>query len=233
MIRIQESSYYYIAFAALTGIHFLLTFSARWLLLNKAKRQLLSGKIYFNTLMIGSQDNAMGIFKETEKSLHDGGYRYAGFVTPDNNARLNDSVGQGKNGIQKLIPKLGSVNELEKIIDENNIQLVVIAMEKSEQLLLGNIINRLSEKDVEIKIQPNILDILSGSVKTSNVNGCSPDRSANRADARVATKYKAAHRCSSCCCRPGITFSPDVIFSIAGEVFFQRTRVLFTGKNWL
>jgi len=155
-------SYYYVAFAALTGIHFLLTFFGRWLLLNKAKRQLLNGKIYFNTLMIGSQDNAMGIFKETEKSLHDGGYRYAGFVTPDNG---------GKNGIQKLIPKLGSVDELEKIIDENNIQLVVIAMEKSEQLMLANIINRLSEKDVEIKIQPNILDILSGSVKTSNVMG--------------------------------------------------------------
>ena len=146
----------------ITGIHFFLTFSGRWLLLNKAKRQLLNRKIYFNTLMIGSQDNAMGIFKETEKSLHDGGYRYAGFVTPDNG---------GKNGIQKLIPKLGSVDQLEKIIDENHIQLVVIAMEKSEQLLLASIINRLSEKDVEIKIQPNILDILSGSVKTSNVMG--------------------------------------------------------------
>ncbi len=156
------NSYYYAAFAALTGIHFLFTFSGRWLLLNKVKRQLLNGKVYFNTLMIGSQDNAMSIYKETGKSLLDGGYRYAGFISPDNN---------GKNGIQKLIPRLGSVEELEKIIDENHIQLVVLAMEKNEQPLLENIINRLSEKDVEIKIQPNILDILSGSVKTSNVLG--------------------------------------------------------------
>jgi exopolysaccharide biosynthesis polyprenyl glycosylphosphotransferase len=44
-------------------------------------------------------------------------------------------------------------------------------MERSEHLLLQNIISRLSEKDVEIKIQPDILDILSGSVKTSNVMG--------------------------------------------------------------
>ncbi|HEY6063287.1 MAG TPA: sugar transferase, partial [Chitinophagaceae bacterium] len=156
------NSYYYAAFAVLTGIHFLLTFSGRWLLLNKAKRQLLTGKIHFNTLMVGSHDNAMGIYKETEKSLHDGGYRYAGFASTDNN---------GKNGIQKLIPRLGSVNDLEKIIDDNTIQLVVIAMEKNEQPQLEHIINRLSEKDVEIKIQPNILDILSGSVKTSNVMG--------------------------------------------------------------
>ncbi len=161
-----DNSYYYAAFAALTGIHFLLIFSGRWLLLNKVKRQLLNGKVYFNTLMIGSQDNATGIYKETEKSLHDGGYRYAGFVNPD-----PDSHRDGKNGIQKLIPKLGSAVELEKIIDDYNIQLVVIAMEKSEQPLLEQIINRLSEKDVEIKIQPNTLDILSGSVKTSNVMG--------------------------------------------------------------
>ncbi len=156
------NTYYYIAFAALTGIHFILTLSGRLYWLNKIKNQLLHGKVFFNTLMVGSQDNAIRILKETEKNLIDGGYRYTGFVTSDNN---------GKNGIHKLIPKLGSLDDLEKIIDSNNIRLVVLAMGKNEQSLLEKIISRLSEKDVEIKIQPNTLDILSGSVKTSNVMG--------------------------------------------------------------
>lgn len=156
------NTYYYLSFAALTGIHFVITFSGRLFWLNRIKNQLLQGRVFFNTLMVGSQDNAIRIFRETEKNLIDGGYRYAGFVTPDSN---------GKNGIHKLIPKLGTADELEKIIDTNNIRLVVLAMEKSEQPLLEKIINRLSEKDVEIKIQPNTLDILSGSVKTSNVMG--------------------------------------------------------------
>lgn len=155
-------SYFYYAFAVLLCIHFLLTFFGRWLILNKVKRQLLGGKVFFNTLMVGSQDNAVRIFRETENNLHDGGYRYTGFVTPDSN---------GKNGIHKLIPKLGTVDEIEKIIDTNNIKLVVLALEKTEQPLLEKIINRLGEKDVEVKIQPNTLDILSGSVKTSNVMG--------------------------------------------------------------
>jgi polysaccharide biosynthesis protein PslA len=158
----NDYSYYYLAFLCLFSLHFIFTFLGRWLLLNKMKRQLLQGKVYFNTLMVGSQDNAIRIYKETERSLHDGGYRYAGFVTPDDN---------GKNGIHKLIPKLGSVDALESIIDANHIQLVVLAMEKTEQPLLEKIINRLGEKDVEIKIQPNTLDILSGSVKTSSVMG--------------------------------------------------------------
>ncbi len=37
--------------------------------------------------------------------------------------------------------------------------------------MLKNIVQRLSEKDVEIKIIPDILDILSGTVKTSNLFG--------------------------------------------------------------
>jgi exopolysaccharide biosynthesis polyprenyl glycosylphosphotransferase len=158
----NDYSYYYLAFLCLFAVHFLFTFAGRFILLNIAKKQLLSGKVYFNTLMVGSHDNAIRIYKETEKNLHDGGYRYVGFITPDDSSR---------NGIHKFIPKLGTVDQLEKIIDEKNIQQVVLAMEKSEQSLLENIINRLSEKDVEIKIQPNTLDILSGSVKTSNVLG--------------------------------------------------------------
>lgn len=158
----NDYTYYYLAFLCLFAIHFIFTFCGRWIVLNKMKRQLLTGKVYFNTLMAGSRENAIRIYKETEKSLHDGGYRYIGFVTPDDN---------GKNGIHKLIPKLGTIDNLELIIDNNNIQLVVLAMEKTEQPLLENIIDRLSEKDVEIKIQPNTLDILSGSVKTSNVMG--------------------------------------------------------------
>ena len=158
----SDYSYYYLAFFSLFIVHFGFTFTGRWLILNNVKRQLLSGKVFFNTLMVGSQDNAIRIYKETEKNLHDGGYRYIGFVTPDM---------YGKNGIHKLIPKLGTVDQLEQIIDKNNIQQVVLAMERSEYSLLENVINRLSEKDVEIKIQPNTLDILSGSVKTNNVLG--------------------------------------------------------------
>jgi exopolysaccharide biosynthesis polyprenyl glycosylphosphotransferase len=160
----SDNSYYYLAFGVLTGIHFSLTFLGRWFFLNAAKKQLLQGKVFFNTLMVGSQDNAVHVVKDTQKNLLDGGYRYAGFITPysDNHA---------KSGIYKLIPRLGNSDDLETVIDNNDIRLVVLAMEKSEQARLENIINRLSEKDVEVKILPSTLDIVSGSVKTSNVMG--------------------------------------------------------------
>ena len=154
--------YFYRAFFSLLFLHFILTVAGRLLFLSIVKSQLLKGAVYFNTLMVGSRDKAIRVFNNTEKKLLGGGYHYVGFVTPDSN---------GKNGIEHLIPRLGSIDNLESIIDEFNIQLVVLAMERSEQNWFENIISRLSEKDVEIKIQPDDLDIISGSVKSNNVLG--------------------------------------------------------------
>jgi exopolysaccharide biosynthesis polyprenyl glycosylphosphotransferase len=223
----NDSSYYYVAFASLAGIHFVLTFFGRWLILNKVKRQLLSGEISFNTLMIGSQENAINIYTKTEKNLHDGGYRYIGFVTPDHN---------GKNGIQKMIPKLGNTDQLETIIDQNNIHQVVLAMEKSEQALLEKIIDRLSEKDVEIKIQPSTLDIISGSVKTSSVMGAAlidlktgliPDWQQNiKRLLDVAIALLGLIILS-----PLLLFAAvRVKFSSKGNIFYSQERIGYKGK---
>lgn len=154
--------YYYIAFFTLLGIHLLLTIIGRLIILNIAQKQLRSGRIFFNTLMIGNDDTALKIYHDTEKSFHLSGYRYIGFVSTATN---------GKDGIRKHMPELGQIGHLEKVIDENNVKQVVIALERSEQSGTEKIIERLSEKDVEIKILPDTLDILSGSVKTSNVFG--------------------------------------------------------------
>ena len=77
-------SYFYLAFISLLVLHFSLTFTGRLIILNAVKKQLLRGSVIFNTLMVGSRDNANRIYKETRKSQQDAGYRYAGFVTPDN-----------------------------------------------------------------------------------------------------------------------------------------------------
>ena len=155
-------SYYYTAFFCLLGIHFLLTFSGRFIFLELAKRQLLNGTVQFNSLIIGNPDYANQIYHRTEKNLRSDGYYYSGYVT------LSEV---GKNGISKLLPELGTIDSLESIIDNNRINQVILAMEKSQKSMVENIVNRLSEKDVEVKIPPDTLDILSGSIRTSNVMG--------------------------------------------------------------
>ncbi len=157
----NDYAYYYQAFLILFSIHLVLNFIGRWMLLNRVKKQLLSGKIFFNSLLVGDPETASRIAKETEKNLRDGGFQYTGFIS---------TITEG-NSPSRNIPRLGAISDLERSIDEKDIKLVVLAIGRSEQNLLEELINRLSEKDVAIKIQPNTLDILSGSVKTSNVLG--------------------------------------------------------------
>jgi exopolysaccharide biosynthesis polyprenyl glycosylphosphotransferase len=157
-----DYSYYYAAFFSLLGIHFLFTFSGRWALLKRAKNQLLSGNVSFNILMVGKRDVAEKIFTDNEKSFRQAGYHYTGYISTGNMDKYELTI---------PLPEIGTTDELEKVIDEKKINLVVIALEKPDQQIQEKIIERLSEKDVEIKILPDTLDILTGSVKTSNIYG--------------------------------------------------------------
>ncbi|MET0462486.1 MAG: sugar transferase [Chitinophagaceae bacterium] len=155
-------AYYNRALPALFFTHFFLIFFGRWLILRKVKRQLLSGEVFFNTLIVGSSNNASLIYHKTQKHLQNGGYRYAGFIPTRSGEQLPESP---------QIPTLGDLADLERVIDKNDIKLIVLALDKTHSDPLEELLVRLSEKDVRIKIQPDMMDILSGSVKTNNVMG--------------------------------------------------------------
>lgn len=223
-------SYYFFTFLILLTFHFCLTFTGRYILLNKVKKQLLSGEVFFNTLMVGSQSHAIKVYSETEKKLHDGGYRYIGFISSTHN---------GKNDIQKLIPRLGTIAELETIIDHHQISQVVLAMEKSDHSLLENIINRLSEKDVEIKIHPDIVDILSGSVKTNNILGA-PLIDLNT-DLMPQWQQPIKRLLDVVCALIGlVALSPLILYSILrlrfsspGPIIYSQERIGYKGKSFI
>jgi exopolysaccharide biosynthesis polyprenyl glycosylphosphotransferase len=149
------------AFFFLLSIHFAITFTGRWMILNYLKRQMLTGQVVFNTLLITAPENINAILKQTEHSLANGGYRYFGFATVQ--AYVPTAL--------KPIPHLGDVNNISAILESNHITAVVLAIEQGDKNFIETIISRLSEKDVEIKIQPHSLDYLSGSIKTNNVMG--------------------------------------------------------------
>jgi exopolysaccharide biosynthesis polyprenyl glycosylphosphotransferase len=140
----------------------LLTIAGRSIILKRVKKQVLRGNVRFNTLLVGSNSVAEKIYTETKEGLELAGYHYIGYVT---------GAAYEKDGINKLLPLLGSPEKIERIVDDQQVELVVLATDKSEKAQVENIIDRLSEKDVQIKIVPDTLDILSGSVKTSNILG--------------------------------------------------------------
>lgn len=158
----HDYTYYYKAYLSYLAAHFLLTISGRWLILSIVRQQLIQGAVRFNTLLVGNKSMASRIYADTANGLKRAGYHYVGYVSNGEN---------GKNGIPSSLPYVGDLQSIERIIDEQHINMVVIATEKGEKLQVENIIERLSEKDVQIKMVPDTLDILSGTVKTSNVFG--------------------------------------------------------------
>jgi polysaccharide biosynthesis protein PslA len=152
-------SYYYISFLSLFTIHFSLTVIGRLILLNIIKSQLIKKIIRFRAVLIGSPAHAVQLYKEAGNSLSKEGFEMIGFIP----AKTTGST--SLNGLATL----GTVGELEEIIDKEKIDMVVLAIEKKEKVLIEDLVGRLSEKDVIIKIEADTLDILSGSVKTNNI----------------------------------------------------------------
>jgi polysaccharide biosynthesis protein PslA len=150
-------SYYYSSLGCFILLHFTFTVAGRWLLLRIAKKQLLAGTVKFNALLAGDYKTSARLYADTQAQLKQSGYYYAGFVSNE------------QNGLSAHLPWLGKLEQLEQIIDKHHISLVVIAIENTDRKEAETLINRLSEKEVDIKIVPSVLDILSGSVKTENI----------------------------------------------------------------
>jgi exopolysaccharide biosynthesis polyprenyl glycosylphosphotransferase len=151
--------YYYAAFASLLGLQFLLTITGRLAILTIVKRQIEQRIVQFRSIIVGKGVQAAKTFLHTKEQLAFEGYHYKGYVSLLNEPPHAD------------LDSLGNLNQLENIIDTYQIALVVLALDKNDELLVQSIVNRLGEKDVEVKIQADDMDIISGSVKISNVLG--------------------------------------------------------------
>lgn len=144
------------------ALHFSMTWVGRWLLLSKVKHQLLKGEIKISTLIIGAGPKAIQLYKDINKSRESNGIDLLGFLYPDENE---------KNGLSRLLTPLGTLPQLKEVVKLKNIEQVLIALEEKDNHLIEKTINDLSELDVHIKLLPNTLAILTGSVRTSNVMG--------------------------------------------------------------
>ncbi len=151
-------------FIKMTGrymlIHTLAALTVRLIMLNAVKRRLQSGKAGFRTLIIGGNAKAIDIYKRIEESPVKLGNIFVGFTYSNLEA---------SNGMSNYLPQLAHLSELEMTIDEHAIEEVIVAVDSSEHHLLEQILTRLSHRPVVVKVLPDLYDIISGSVKTSNV----------------------------------------------------------------
>lgn len=150
------------SFFVLFSFQFCLTYASRLLLLIKARGQLQREEVWFNTLVIGSHKPSMELYESITNNKEKTGYRICGFIAVDKNF-ASERAGP--------LQHLGYLENAKEMIDKYQVDEVIIALQNNERSDLENILQYLAEKEVNVKMMPDKADILSGSVRSTNVMG--------------------------------------------------------------
>jgi exopolysaccharide biosynthesis polyprenyl glycosylphosphotransferase len=224
--RIVDYKSYYKSILVLTSSHMLLTLTGRLIHTTATVRKVHSGVLGFNTIMVGGNARALSLFEEIQQMKSSPGLRFIGFVRVNGNDNL----------LEKHIPFLGKYPALPEIIDNNQIEEVIVAVESGDHKDLQQIISLLQDKNVRISIIPDMYDILSGSVKLNSVYGVPLIRinQGNMPLWQFAFKRLLDMICSILAL---ILLSPLMIiiacaiqYSSRGPVFFSQQRIGRYGK---
>ncbi len=157
---------YYLYFLVLFGLHFTFTSFFRFVLTTYTNTKIHNRKIGFNTLLVGSNQNALKLYEELKGMPKSLGNNFVGFVHVDNKNGYSDKL-------RDAIPDLGNVKEIKKVLQQLAVEEVIIAIESSEHDYLKPMLDDLDdgEQNVSIKIIPDTYDIMAGMVKMNSIFG--------------------------------------------------------------
>lgn len=152
---------YYTAVFLLFGIQFVMTFIPRLIIVSVIVYRIHNRKAGFKTLIIGGSEKAVDIYNEIESLPKGIGSEFVGFINLNGVDRY----------LEKKLEYLGHINDVDAIVENNEIEQVIIALESVEHKRLKDVISKLEGGNVKIKILPDMYDILSGTVKMNNIFG--------------------------------------------------------------
>ena len=151
---------YYLSFFILFLFHFGTTFTFRLILTSINAYRIHNRIIGFNTIIVGSDKNAILLYKEIEGQTKSSGNKFIGFVHVKNN---------GDYQLSEFIPHLGHYKNILSIINKYQVEEILIAIEPSEHKTIDKILTEINGANVVIKVIPDIQDILLGSVKMTAI----------------------------------------------------------------
>jgi exopolysaccharide biosynthesis polyprenyl glycosylphosphotransferase len=151
---------YYQSFIALFTLQFFITYIPRLIITTSVISRIRNKKIGFNTLIVGSNDNACAIYKEIEEEVKPSGRRCIGFLNVYDKKEYK---------LGEYLPHLGSYHDIERIVKENNVEEVIIAIERSEVETMKVLLTVVDTTNANVKIIPAMQDLVFGTVKQSAI----------------------------------------------------------------
>ena len=151
---------YYQSFIALFTLQFVITYIPRVVITTLVISRIRDKRIGFNTLIVGSNDNACAIFKEIEEEVKPSGRRLIGFLNVYDKKEYK---------LAEFLPRLGSYREIEQIVKEYHVEEVIIAIERSEVETMKVLLSVVDTTDANVKIIPAMQDLVFGTIKQSAI----------------------------------------------------------------
>lgn len=133
----------------------------RLLTASHIKKLLIEKRIGYPTLIIGNNERALNLVQELVHDKFPQGYMLKGFVHSSNEA----------GALSGTLPQLGTFEQLSEIIEREEIQEVILAIESANHGDILRVNTLLEGEQVILKIIPDLYDMLSGSVKMQNIMG--------------------------------------------------------------
>ncbi len=154
--------HYYISYAVLLLLHSTLNLVPRLILTSITVKKVHDRRLGFKTLLVGADKKALHLYRELENLDQSQGNQFVGFLS------LN---GNSEEGLEQELPHLGNIDDIGQVIEEEGVEEVILALDSSQHREIEKVIGKLEYRDVLVKVNPDLYDILSGSVKMSSILG--------------------------------------------------------------
>ena len=151
---------YYYSFGLLFSLQFLLSVLIRLILATVLISFLRKAGSGFRTVIIGGSEKAVSILNDlrSQKWCIN---TMVGYININGSDRLLDNK----------LDYLGHCDNLEILIRNHKVEEVIIAIESSDHNRIQKIITRIQDGRVKIKILPDMYELLSGSLKMTDIYG--------------------------------------------------------------
>jgi exopolysaccharide biosynthesis polyprenyl glycosylphosphotransferase len=153
---------YYNLYFTLLALHFGFTYLFRLILTTRTIHRIHKRIIGFNTLVIGANEKAVRLVEDLRSQTRPAGNKIIGFLTVDERESYP---------LEEFAPNLGSYKNLQKVINDYDVEEIIIALESSEHQLLSKILTLLENRTHTVWGIPDLFDILSNTAKTNTIFG--------------------------------------------------------------
>ena len=160
---VSTYSGHYTSFVFLLCVHFIFTYLPRMLITSQTVHAVHTRQLGFPTLMVGGGPRAMQTYLDLENQETYSGELFVGYIA------IGEDEKQG-GALANVMPRLGTLADLRRLVDEYHVQEAIIATEKNDKGRLDEVLLTLNAcGDLIIKITPDARDLVVGSIKQESI----------------------------------------------------------------